>query len=145
MAEWYLWFKAVHVVSIVAWMAGLFYLPRLFVYHCDVLPGGETSALFKTMERRLMGAIMRPALVMSLLSGVLLLIAGRFELSQNWVWGKLVAVLLLVLFHGVLEFYLRQFDQDQRTRDARFFRVINEIPTLLLIIIVIFVVVKPFQ
>jgi len=145
MAEWYPWFKAVHIVSIVAWMAGLFYLPRLFVYHCDVQPGSETGEFFKTMERRLMGAIMRPALVMSLLSGVLLLIVGQFELLQIWVLGKLAAVLLLLLYHGALEVYLRQFAQDMRTKDARFFRVINEVPTILLIIIVVFVVVKPFQ
>ena len=145
MAEWFLWLKAIHIVSVVAWMAGLFYLPRLFVYHCDVSPGSEASELFKTMEQRLMGPIMRPATVMSLLSGVLLLIAGQIELSQIWVLGKLAAVFLLLLYHGVLEVYLRQFTRDQRTRNARFFRVINEVPTLLLIIIVVFVVVKPFQ
>jgi putative membrane protein len=144
-AEWFLWLKAIHIVSVVAWMAGLFYLPRLFVYHCDVSPGSEASELFKTMERRLMGAIMRPAMAMSLLSGVLLLTAGQIELSQIWVLGKLAAVFLLFLYHGALEVYLRQFARDQRTRNARFFRVVNEVPTLLLIIIVVFVVVKPFQ
>jgi putative membrane protein len=145
MAEWFLWLKAIHIISIVAWMAGLFYLPRLFVYHCAVPPGGETSELFKMMERRLMGAIMRPALAMSLLSGILLLIAGQIELLQIWVLGKLAAVFLLLLYHGALEIYLRQFAQDMRIKGARFFRVINEVPTLLLIIIVVFVVVKPFQ
>ena len=145
MVEWLLWLKAVHVISIVAWMAGLFYLPRLFVYHSDASPGGEASELFKTMERRLMGAIMRPAMIASLLSGGLLFIASQFEFLQFWVFGKLAAVFLLVLFHGLLEVCLRQFALDQRTRSGRFFRVINEIPTVLLIIIVIFVVVKPFQ
>ena len=143
--EWLLWLKVVHIVSVVAWMAGLFYLPRLFVYHSDTLPGGETSKLFKTMERRLMGAIMRPAMMVSLLSGVLLFVAAQFNLLQFWVLGKLAAVILLILFHGVLEVCLRQFALDQRIKSARFFRVINEIPTVLLIIIVIFVVVKPFQ
>ena len=145
MAEWFLWLKAIHIVSVVAWMAGLFYLPRLFVYHCDVSLGSEASKLFKTMEWRLMGTIMRPAMVMSLLSGVLLLIAGQIELSQIWVLGKLAAVFLLFLYHGALEVYLRQFARDQRTRNARFFRVVNEVPTFLMIIIVVFVVVKPFQ
>lgn len=145
MAEWFLWIKVIHIVSVVAWMAGLFYLPRLFVYHSAAPSGGESSELFKTMERRLMVAIMRPALLMSLLSGILLLIVGQFELLQIWVLGKLIAVFLLLLFHGFLEIYLRQFALDQRTRSSRFFRVINEIPTVLLIIIVIFVVVKPFQ
>ena len=145
MVEWFLWLKVFHIVSVVAWMAGLFYLPRLFVYHCDVSPDSEASEVFKTMERRLMLAIMRPALIASLLSGVLLLIAGQFELSQIWVLGKLAAVFLLLLYHGALEFYLRQFARDLRIKSARFFRAINEIPTLLLIIIVVFVVVKPLQ
>jgi putative membrane protein len=145
MAEWFLWVKVFHIVSVVAWMAGLFYLPRLFVYHCDVPPGSEASELFKTMERRLMAAIIRPAMIASVLSGGLLLIAGQFEFLQIWVLGKLAAVFLLFLYHGALEVYLRQFAQDARIKGARFFRAINEIPTLLLIIIVIFVVVKPFQ
>jgi putative membrane protein len=145
MAEWFLWLKVFHIVSVVAWMAGLFYLPRLFVYHCDVSPGSEASQLFKTMERRLMVAIMRPAMIASLLSGVLLFVAGQFEFLQIWVLGKLAAVFLLLLYHGALEVYLRQFAQDMRIKGARFFRIINEVPTLLLIIIVVFVVVKPLQ
>ena len=145
MAEWFLWLKVFHIISVVAWMAGLFYLPRLFVYHCDVAPCSEASELFKTMERRLLGAIMRPAMIASVLSGVLLFVAGQFEFLQIWVLGKLVAVFLLLLYHGVLEIYLRQFAQDLRIKSARFFRVINEVPTLLLIIIVVFVVVKPLQ
>ena len=145
MAEWFLWLKVFHIISVVAWMAGLFYLPRLFVYHCDVALRSEASELFKTMERRLMGAIMRPAMIASVLSGVLLFVAGQFEFLQIWVLGKLVAVFLLLLYHGVLEIYLRQFAQDLRIKSGRFFRVINEVPTLLLIIIVVFVVVKPLQ
>ena len=145
MAEWFLWLKVIHIVSVVAWMAGLFYLPRLFVYHCGVLAGSEASELFKVMERRLMVAIMRPAAVASLLSGALLFIAGQFEFLQIWVLGKLAAVLLLCLYHGALEGYLQRFARDERVRDARFFRILNEVPTLLLIIIVVFIVVKPFQ
>ncbi len=145
MAEWFLWLKVFHIISVVAWMAGLFYLPRLFVYHCGVAPRSEASELFKMMERRLMGAIMRPAMIASVLSGVLLFVAGQFEFLQIWVLGKLMAVFLLLLYHGVLEIYLRQFAQDLRIKSARFFRVINEVPTLLLIIIVVFVVVKPLQ
>jgi putative membrane protein len=145
MAEWFPWLKVIHIVSVVAWMAGLFYLPRLFVYHRGVSPGGEASELFKVMERRLMVTIMRPAAVASLLSGALLFIAGQFEFLQVWVLGKLAAVLLLCLYHGALERYLQQFTRDERAGDARFFRILNEIPTLLLIIIVVFIVVKPFQ
>ena len=145
MAEWFLWLKVFHIVSVVAWMAGLFYLPRLFVYHCEVFPGCDASELFKVMERRLMAAIMMPAMIASLLSGILLLIAGQIELFQIWVLGKLATIFLLLLYHGALEVYLRQFAQDLRIKGPRFFRLINEVPTLLLIIIVVFVVVKPFQ
>jgi putative membrane protein len=145
MAEWFLWLKVIHIVSVVAWMAGLFYLPRLFVYHRDVLPAGEASELFKVMERRLMVAIMRPAALVSLSSGVFLFIAGQFEFLQVWVLGKLAAVLLLCVYHGALEGYLRRFAGDERVKDARFFRILNEVPTLLLIIIVVFIVIKPFQ
>jgi putative membrane protein len=145
MAEWFLWLKVVHIVSVIAWMAGLFYLPRLFVYHRGVPPGSEASELFKVMERRLMTAIMRPAAVASLLSGVLLFIAGGFEFLQVWVLGKLAGVLLLCLYHGTLESYLWRFARDERAKDARFFRILNEVPTLLLIIIVVFIVIKPFQ
>jgi protoporphyrinogen IX oxidase len=145
MAEWFLWLKVIHIISVVAWMAGLFYLPRLFVYHCGVPPGSEASELFKVMERRLMAAIMRPAAAVSLLSGVLLFIAGGFDVLQVWVLGKLAAVLLLCLYHGALEGYLRRFARDERARDGRFFRILNEVPTLLLIIIVVFIVIKPFQ
>lgn len=145
MAEWFLWLKVIHIILVIAWMAGLFYLPRLFVYHCGVPPGSEASELFKVMERRLMVAIMRPAALASLLSGVLLFIAGGFDFLQIWALGKLAAVLLLCVYHGALEGYLRRFARDERVRDARFFRILNEVPTLLLIIIVVFIVIKPFQ
>jgi putative membrane protein len=145
MAEWFPWLKVIHIVSVIAWMAGLFYLPRLFVYHRGVSPGSEASELFKVMERRLMAAIMRPAVVASLLSGALLFIAGGFEVLQVWVLGKLSAVFLLCVYHGALEGYLRRFAREERVRDARFFRLLNEVPTLLLIIIVVFIVIKPFQ
>jgi putative membrane protein len=145
MAEWFLWLKVIHIFSVVAWMAGLFYLPRLFVYHRDTSPGGEASELFKVMERRLMAAIMRPAAAVSLLSGALLFIAGGFEFLQAWVIGKLGAVILLCVYHGALEGWLRRFARDERARNARFFRILNEVPTLLLVIIVVFIVIKPFQ
>ena len=145
MADWFQWIKVFHIVSVVAWMAGLFYLPRLFVYHCDVVPGGEASELFRIMERRLMKAIMRPAMLASLLSGALLFVIGEFEFLQVWVLGKLAAVVLLCLYHGLLEVHLRQLAGDFRVKSARYFRMINEVPTLLLIIIVVFVVVKPLQ
>jgi putative membrane protein len=145
MAEWFQWLKVIHIISVVAWMAGLFYLPRLFVYHRDTSPDGEASELFKVMERRLLVAIMRPAALASLLSGVLLFTAGQFEFLQVWVLGKLAAVLLLCVYHGALEGYVRRFARDERVKNARFFRILNEVPTLLLVIIVIFIVIKPLQ
>jgi protoporphyrinogen IX oxidase len=143
--DWYLWLKAFHIIAVVSWMAALFYMPRLFVYHSDVNVGSQSSELFKTMERRLMKAIMRPASVAVLLSGGLLLWLSGFPLTSFWVSGKLLAVVLMFLFHGFLERCVGEFAADMRPRDGKFFRVINEVPTALLIVIVIFVVVKPLQ
>ncbi len=143
MVEWYLWIKAFHIIVVVAWMAGLFYLPRLFVYHCSVLVGSETSELFKIMERRLLAVIMRPALIAVVLSGGVLLGMGGYSLATVWVSGKLAAVLLMTVFHGFLETSAVSFANDIRIRNAKFFRIINEIPTLLLVIIVVLVVLKP--
>jgi protoporphyrinogen IX oxidase len=145
MADWYNWIKAFHIIAVVSWMAGLFYLPRLFVYHSDVVVGGESSELFKVMERRLLGAIMRPALVATVLSGGTLLWLGGYALDAYWVLGKLFLVGLMVGFHGFLEGCAGEFARDMRRRNARFFRIINEVPTVLLITIVILVVVKPFE
>lgn len=145
MVDWYLWLKAFHVVAVTAWMAALFYMPRLFVYHSGVDVGSESSELFKIMERRLSKAIMRPASVAVLISGGLLLWLSGFEVSSVWVICKLVAVFLMFWFHGFLEKVVKEFGQDIRLRDAKFYRVINEVPTVLLVAIVIFVVVKPFQ
>jgi protoporphyrinogen IX oxidase len=142
MAEWV---KAIHILAVISWMAGLFYLPRLMVYHCGARPGSETSEVFKVMERRLLSAIMRPAASVTLLSGGFLLSLSGFELFSIWLVGKLSAVFLLFLFHGFLEKWVREFSADARRHDGRFFRVVNEVPTVLLVAIVIFVVVKPFQ
>ena len=145
MGEWYLWLKVVHVLAVVAWMAGLFYLPRLFVYHASTQVGLEASELFKVMEYRLLSAIMRPAMVVAIVFGVLSGIAGGwFAGGQAWVWWKSALVAALVVFHGVLERHTGEFRRDLRVRPANYFRVINEVPTLLLIGIVILVVVKPF-
>ena len=145
MVDWYLWLKAFHVVAVTAWMAALFYMPRLFVYHSGVDVGSESSELFKIMERRLSKAIMRPASVAVLISGGLLLWLSGFEVSSVWVICKLVAVFLMFWFHGFLEKVVKELGQDIRLREAKFYRVINEVPTVLLVAIVIFVVVKPFQ
>ena len=145
MEQYYLWFKAGHVIAVIAWMAGLFYLPRLFVYHADAAVGGETSELFKIMERRLLRAIMRPAAVVALLLGAICVVAGGWSGPANdWLWTKLLLVVALVGFHGLLENHTVQLARDLRLKPSRYFRVINEIPTVLLFGIVVLAVVKPF-
>jgi putative membrane protein len=141
----YLWIKALHIVAVIAWMAGLFYLPRLYVYHTRQALGSDSDALFKLMERRLMMAIMRPAALVALIAGVGTVEAAGFSWGAPWLSLKLLGVLGLVAYHGLLEVYLAKFARGERSKSERFFRFINEVPTLLLIWIVIFVVVKPFS
>ena len=141
----YPWFKVVHIVAVVAWMAGLFYLPRLFVYHVGQAVGSDGDMLFKTMERRLIVAIMRPAAVVALLAGMVTVEAAGFSWTQTWLSLKLLGVLCLVGYHGLLEVHLKSFARGERAHSERYFRIINEVPTILLIWIVIFVVVKPFS
>ncbi len=139
-----LWVKVLHIVAVVAWMAGLFYLPRLYVYHTRLAVGSEADRLFKVMERRLLKAIMRPACVVALLAGGYLVSASGFTWSDTWLQVKLGGVLGLVVFHGLLENYCAKFARGWRGRSERYFRILNEVPTALLILIVICVVVKPF-
>lgn len=142
-AETYMWIKALHVVSVIAWMAGLLYLPRLFVYHTQVAPKSETSELFKVMERRLIRAIMVPAMVASWLFGLTLLLAlGDF--STGWLHGKLLLVILLTASHVAMMRWRIAFAADRNIRPTRFYRLANEVPTVLMIGIVILVIVKPF-
>ncbi|MBY0430534.1 MAG: protoporphyrinogen oxidase HemJ [Rhodospirillales bacterium] len=138
----YLWLKALHVISVISWMAALLYMPRLFVYHTQVKPGSEPSELFKVMERRLEKAIMTPAGIASTLFGLALL--SQQDFSQGWLHGKLAMVAALWLCHGMMMRWRRDFAVDGNTRPGRYFRIANEIPTLLMIGIVILVVVKPF-
>jgi putative membrane protein len=141
----FLWVKAIHIVAVIAWMAGLFYLPRLFVYHVRTEVGSATDLLFRLMEGRLIRVIMRPAFIVTLLAGGLLVFLGQFPVTDRWLQAKLLGVVLLVIFHGMLERYGRLFAEGWRGRSERYFRVINEIPTVLLIWIVVWVVVKPFS
>ncbi len=139
------WVKAFHVISVIAWMAGLLYLPRLYVYHCDAKAGSPTSETFKIMERRLFYAIMTPAMISSWFFGLWLVFGFNIvELSDYWVWIKLAGILGLTLVHGLLASYLRGFAIDENRHSRNFFRVFNEIPTLLMIVIVIVVFVRPF-
>ncbi len=138
----YLWIKALHVVAIISWMAGLLYLPRLFVYHAQVGPGAQAE-LFKVMERRLLRYIMTPAMIVSWAAGLYLIFAGDW-LHSGWLHGKLALVILLSAVHGHDALLVKRFARDQNRHDHRYYRIVNEIPTLLMIGIVILVIVKPF-
>jgi TIGR00701 family protein len=140
----YEWIKALHVISIIAWMAGMLYLPRLFVYHCGAKPGSVQSETFKVMERRLLRAIINPAMIASFIFGIWLLVLVPEWLQQGWLHAKLLFVFGLGAVHGMLSKWRRDFDADRNTRSAGFYRVMNEVPTVLMIGIVIFVIVKPF-
>jgi len=144
-----LWVKALHVIAVIAWMAGLLYLPRLFVYHADAEVGSTQSETFKIMERRLYRAIMTPAMMAAWLFGLWLVFGFGvvdFDASAGWgwVWAKALFVVILTLYHLQLKRYLTAFAEDRNETPAKFFRAINEIPTLLMIGIVIFVIVRPF-
>lgn len=145
MAYVYPWTKAFHIIAMVAWMAGMLYLPRLFVYHCEVSPGSRESERFKMMERRLLKQIVNPAMMATWFFGVLLVLTpGILDWSAGWWHVKLTAVLLMSGLHGAFSRWRRDFLEDRNRRSQRFFRIANEIPTLLLIVIVIMVVVRPF-
>jgi putative membrane protein len=140
----YLWLKVIHLLAVMSWMAGLFYLPRLFVYHADKAVGGEVDLTFLVMERRLLKAIMRPAAAVVAASGAGLVYVLSLSLWESWLLLKLVCVAGMFVFHGMLERHARDFKAGLRSRSSRYFRIINEVPTLLLIAIVTFVVVRPF-
>ena len=139
----YDWVKAFHVVAVIAWMAGIFYLPRLFVYHADSEVGSDKSETFKVMERRLYNAIMTPAMIAAWLAGVALATSAHLW-TTPWFLAKVAFVILMTGFHVWLGRRLRDFAADKNTRAARTYRIVNELPTLLVIIIVVLVIVRPF-
>ena len=139
----YLWLKSFHVIAIIAWMAGMLYLPRLFVYHCEAARGSIQSETFKIMERRLLKAIINPAMIVTWVLGLYLAFAGGW-FQSGWLHGKLLLVVILSAVHGVLVKHTREFAEDRNTRPARYYRILNEVPTVLMIGIVILVIVKPF-
>jgi putative membrane protein len=141
----YPWTKAFHVISVIAWMAGMFYLPRLYVYHCEVDPGSAESERFKVMEARLLKQIINPAMIATWTFGVMLVFTpGVLDWSAGWWHVKLTAVLAMSGLHGMYSRWRRDFLADRNTRPQRFYRIANEIPTLLVIVIVVMVVVRPF-
>jgi putative membrane protein len=141
----YPWIKALHVIAVIAWMAGLLYLPRLFVYHCDVPRGSVESERFKVMERRLLKQIMTPAMISVWVLGLILVATpGVIDWAAGWWHVKLLLVILMTGFQGGLSRWRRDFLEDRNTRSQRFYRIANEIPTVMMVVIVIMVIVKPF-
>ena len=139
----YLWIKALHVIAVIAWMAGMLYLPRLFVYHCDAPKGSAQSETFKVMERRLLKAIINPAMIVTWAAGLYLAWDGGW-LTSHWFHGKLALVIAMSTVHIYFAGAVRKFAEDRNTVAANTWRLLNEVPTVLLIGIVILVVVKPF-
>lgn len=138
-----LWLTALHVIAFAAWMAGMWYLPRLLVYHCGAVVGSELSETLKVMERRLLRVIATPAMVVTLTAG-LILASWSDAWSQGWLHAKLLLVAGMAAVHGILAREIRSFAADERHRAARFYRVLNEVPTVLFVLIVILAIVQPF-
>ena len=139
----YLWLKAFHAIAVIAWMAGMLYLPRLFVYHSETLKGSIQSETFKIMERRLLKAIINPAMIVTWVLGLYLVWDGGWYTS-GWMHAKFALVLIMSGLHGVYVSRLKDFAADKNTRPAKYYRILNEVPTVLMIGIVILVIVKPF-
>lgn len=143
LSNYILWIKAFHVVAVIAWMSGMLYLPRLFVYHTETVPGSAESERFKVMERRLLKAIINPAMIAVWILGLTLaIVTGAYH--DHWMQVKFVLVLIMSGLHGYFARCVRVFANDANTRPARFYRILNEVPTLLMIAIVILVIVQPF-
>ena len=141
----YNWVKALHVIAVMAWMAGLLYLPRLFVYHAGAAAGSELSETLKIMERRLLRYIMNPAMIAAWIFGGLMLWANWGGLmAQGWMHAKLTAVILMTIVHHLYARWRKEFAADANTRPAKFYKIWNEVPTALMILIVIFAVAEPF-
>jgi putative membrane protein len=140
----YDWIKALHVISMIAWMAGLLYLPRLFVYHVQAQAGSIQSDTFKIMERRLLKAIMNPAMIASFVFGIWLIVLNPSLLSQGWLHAKLLLVLGMAGAPGALGQWRQDLVGDRNVRPQRFYRIANEVPTVLMIVVVILVIVRPF-
>lgn len=144
MHDYYLWIKALHLIAIIAWMAGLLYLPRLYVYHTSAKVGSELDTTLQTMERKLLRYIMNPAMVVTIILGFALIhIVGMTGLG-GWFHAKTLLLLGLFAAHGMMAVHRKQFERGENKKSATYYRVFNEVPTLLMIIIVILAVVKPF-
>ena len=142
--NYYLLFKSLHLIAVVSWMVGLLYLPRIFVYHVENNTEKNISEIFKIMEKRLMFFIMTPAMILSWLLGIILILINETSINSNlWIQAKLFLVVLLTIYHLFLGYYLRKFALDKNEKSTKFFRIINEIPTILLILIIFVIIYKP--
>ena len=144
LAAHYLWLKALHVISVIFWMAGMAYLPRLYVYHAEAEVGSDQSETFKIMERRLLRGIINPAMIAAFLFGGLMIWANPELMHQGWFHVKLTLVIVMTAVHGFLARWRKAFDRDRNIHTSRFYRIINEAPPVLVVFIVILVIVKPF-
>lgn len=142
--DYYLWIKALHIISVIFWMAGMAYLPRLFVYHADAAPGSDKSETFKVMERRLLRGIVNPAMIATFVFGLLMLALNPALFSDHWMQAKLVLILVMAGLHGMFSRWRKDFERDENRKDARFYRIVNEAPPVLVIFIVLLAVAKPF-
>lgn len=141
----YPWIKMLHIVSVISWMAGMFYLPRLFVYHAErAKPGSELDETFQIMEAKLLRLIMTPAMIASWVFGLILIGLGAFDWGAAWSWIKLASIIAMTGMHGWLSVRRKEFAAGTNTRTGRTYRLANEVPTVLMLIIVITVVVRPF-
>jgi len=144
-SNYYVWFKALHVIAVISWMAGMLYLPRLFVYHVAAEKGSAQSETFKIMERRLLKFIMTPAMIVAWLVALLMLSANSEYLMQaGWFHAKFLLVFILSGIHGVFSKWVKVFAADANTKSAKFYKIWNEVPTALMVVIIILVIVKPF-
>ncbi len=143
MIESYQWIKALHLISVIAWMAGMLYLPRLFVYHCDAEPGSDKSETFKAMEPRLLRGIMGPAMILTWIFGLVLLYLSE-AWTEGWMMAKGALIIAMTIVHHYFSLWRKDFEADRNSRSTKFYRLANEIPTVLMIGIVILVIVQPF-
>ncbi len=141
----YPWIKALHIMAVLAWMAGLFYLPRLFVYHAErASVGSELDHTFQIMEEKLLRVIMNPAMIVAWIAGLIMIGLGAFDWGAAWSWIKIVSVILMTAAHGWMSARRKEFAAGKNTRSGRTYRIFNEVPTLLMLFIVIAVIVRPF-
>ena len=145
LTPYYAWIKALHVMAVIAWMAGLFYLPRLFVYHAERAPvGSELDRTFRVMEEKLLRVIMNPAMITAWICGLLMIAMGGLDFASVWGWAKLLAVIAMTAAHMWMAARRRDFALGRNTRSGRSYRIANEVPTVLMIVAVVAVIVKPF-